>query len=202
MKDFLVQVVIPAMEPGSSLFNKKGFTLIELLVIVLIIGILSSVALPQYTAAVEKARLVEVVSLFKQVAVAQRLYRLSNDTYSRSIEGMDIALPGLGGSNGYGVNNWHTPHYHFYLEGGTRPNERIIGKAYSTKANYKNTAQFAAANMSLSVDGLLRVWCTDSYSPDYGFGGVWKDYNPNNTASARCQKISGRKDGLLLESQL
>lgn len=57
------------------MFMNKGFTLIELLVVVLIIGILSSVALPQYTMAVEKARATEV---FTVVAAMRKNYEMCN----------------------------------------------------------------------------------------------------------------------------
>lgn len=49
--------------------SKKGFTLIELLTVVLIIGILAAVAIPQYTKSVETSRRTEGLTMAKALAV-------------------------------------------------------------------------------------------------------------------------------------
>ena len=56
----------------------KAFTLIELLVVVLIIGILSAIALPQYQKTVHKARMAEVAIRMKALERAVDLYVLEN----------------------------------------------------------------------------------------------------------------------------
>lgn len=60
----------------------KGFTLIELLVVVLIIGILSSVALPQYQKAVLRSRAAEAWPNLKTLNMAANAYCLENPSGS------------------------------------------------------------------------------------------------------------------------
>ncbi len=57
---------------------KRGFTLIELLVVILIIGVLSSIALPQYERAVEKSRSAECIMGLENAARAEDLLLLEN----------------------------------------------------------------------------------------------------------------------------
>lgn len=66
---------------------KRGFTLIELLVVVLIIGILASVALPQYQKAVRKARLAEVATTFNAISKGIDMWQLENSDAMASFSG-------------------------------------------------------------------------------------------------------------------
>lgn len=86
--------------------NKKGFTLIELLVVVLIIGILSAVALPQYSTAVEKARSAEALALMNSVASAAERYCFQKDVWPASMANLDIEVPKISGTPNYGGKNF------------------------------------------------------------------------------------------------
>ena len=73
--------------------KNRAFTLIELLVVVLIIGILSAIALPQYRKAVDKSRLMEQVIQGRALLEAQQLFVTANGKMSQDLDELDIGMP-------------------------------------------------------------------------------------------------------------
>ncbi len=71
---------------------QKGFTLIELLVVVLIIGILSAGALPQYQKAVLKARYTQLQISLDALASAEQAYYLENGDYTNDWDALPISI--------------------------------------------------------------------------------------------------------------
>ena len=87
--------LINRLDPGSmsGMTTKKAFTLIELLVVVLIIGILSAIALPQYQKAVVKSRIAEAQTMLSSLMQAQEAYYLANGIYTNNINELDVQVP-------------------------------------------------------------------------------------------------------------
>ena len=107
--------------------NKKGFTLIELLVVVLIIGILSSVALPQYTTAVEKARASEAWTTLKAINDAEKIRNMEAGTQGEiyPFEELSVSFTDKNGATATGTR-FSGKHFEFYLgnysrSGGSEP---------------------------------------------------------------------------------
>ncbi len=102
--------------------QKRGFTLLEILVVIIIIGILATLALPQYMKTTRKARAGEAVSNIGSLRGALIRYYQEYDNFpAAGISALDIENPGT-----------RKGAYFDYSFGGTSPEDMTItadGKA-------------------------------------------------------------------------
>ena len=79
--------------------QQQGFTLLELLMVVIIIGILASVALPQYTRVAERSRAAEALTNLAALRSAELRFKAANPDllYTTDPAQLDIDVPGFNG---------------------------------------------------------------------------------------------------------
>ena len=74
----------------NQLNTRRGFTLMELLIVVLIIGILSAVALPQYQRAVLKSRFAALKPTADAIKTAQEAYYMEHGEYADNMQDLTV----------------------------------------------------------------------------------------------------------------
>jgi len=65
--------------------DRRGFTLIELLIVIVVIGILASIAIPKLSVTRDRAYRNSMISDLKNLANAQEIYHLTNYSYTTSL---------------------------------------------------------------------------------------------------------------------
>lgn len=74
---------------------RKGFTLMELIVVVIIVGILAMVGLPQFFQVAERGRAAEAAGILGTIRSAQMRYYAEKEAYAASCSDLDSNFTAL-----------------------------------------------------------------------------------------------------------
>ena len=94
--------------PAGITRNQRGFTLIEIMVVVIIIGLLAAVVVPQFLGNVDKARVAKAKQDIQALETALTMYKLDNFTFPTNEEGLKALVEKPNDPN---VKNWRVGGY-------------------------------------------------------------------------------------------
>jgi prepilin-type N-terminal cleavage/methylation domain-containing protein/prepilin-type processing-associated H-X9-DG protein len=77
--------------------GQSGFTLVELMIVVVVVGILASVAIPMYQLAAERSKATEADSGLGAIRSAMRVYYAEHGTYVNAsfVDGSQVTVGGV-----------------------------------------------------------------------------------------------------------
>ena len=101
--------------------GRRGFSLIELILVVVMIGVLATIAVPKFTGARDKAFIASVMSDLKVLASQMEVYQSTNQNYATNV----ASLTDFSASRGVNLTiteattgtGWAATGYHSALSG-------------------------------------------------------------------------------------
>ncbi len=136
----------------KNMNNKSGFTLLEIIIVIIIVGVLASLALPRFFATVEYSRSTEALAAISAVRQAlERCYLQRNGDYTacNGFGVLDIEDPGNSPNNhfSYAISGGSATGYTLTATRNTRDNgdgsSTIVISQDATSVTRSGTGAFA-----------------------------------------------------------
>ncbi|VVO67367.1 type II secretion system major pseudopilin GspG [Pseudomonas fluorescens] len=89
--------------------NQRGFTLIEIMVVVVIIGVLGAIVVPQFMSRPDQAKVTAAKIDIQTISTALEMYRLDNAHYPSTQQGLEALINRPSGTPL--PKNWNTQGY-------------------------------------------------------------------------------------------
>ncbi|MNF46115.1 Type II secretion system protein G precursor [compost metagenome] len=89
--------------------KQRGFTLIEIMVVVVIIGVLGAIVVPQFMSRPDQAKVTAAKIDIQAIATALEMYRLDNAHYPSTQQGLEALVKRPSGSPT--ARNWNPQGY-------------------------------------------------------------------------------------------
>src|SRR5690554_3387041 len=131
--------------------KNKGFTLIELMIVVVIIGILSSIALPSYQQYTMRANRTDGMSAIQMLLDAQERYYADHISYTADLTKLGLADP------------YATPEGHYSIKasscgGGLSQCVELTTTAQGSQAKDGNLVANTQGKKERKVGGVTHSW--------------------------------------------
>lgn len=90
--------------------NKIGYTLIEICIVLIVLGVLASIAFPQFYISVERTKAAEGVNILENIFNAEQHWALDhNNTFTNDISNLDVSYTIFGHFNPIIVSDFADP---------------------------------------------------------------------------------------------
>ena len=123
VRDILCRALQQAVKRCLGIYsqNLQGLTLVEVMIVIVIIGILSSIAIPSYLSSREKARIAATIS---EIKILEKLiigYNIDHNSYPETLD--DIGMKTL-------KDPWGIPYQYLKIEGSEKngKKKKSVGK--------------------------------------------------------------------------
>lgn len=139
------------LHTGRLRQDRRGFTLLELMIVLVVVGILATIAYPSFIEQIRKSRRADAITELNQVVQAQERYRANNSNYGTRFIVTGGRFAGVGAAADTGAATTYTGTSGYYAM--TLPASSATGYTVTATAAGSQAGDAKCTSLTVQLQG-------------------------------------------------